>query len=38
MVYTSEHRSLAALETLVHLPRVQLLRDEYVMIVVTIPR
>lgn len=37
MVYTSEHRSLAALETLVHVPRVQLLRDTYVMIEARIP-
>lgn len=37
MVYTSEHRSLAALETLVHVPRVQLLRDDYLVIPITIP-
>lgn len=37
MVYASEHRSLAALETLVHVPRVQLLRDAYVAIEVRVP-
>jgi RES domain-containing protein len=36
-VYLSEHRSLAALEVLVHVPRVQILRDRYAMIPVEIP-
>lgn len=37
MVYTSEHRSLAALETLVHIPRAQLLRDAFAIVGVEVP-
>lgn len=37
MVYLSEHRSLAALETLVHALRPELLDGHYLIIEVTIP-
>ena len=37
MVYLSEHRSLAALETLVHAPRPGLLDEDYLIIEVIIP-
>ncbi len=37
VVYLSEHRSLAALETLVHAPRPELLAEQFVIIEVTIP-
>ncbi|HZJ09817.1 MAG TPA: RES family NAD+ phosphorylase, partial [Trueperaceae bacterium] len=37
MVYTSQSRALAALETVVHLERPQLLGAEYVIIPATVP-
>lgn len=37
MVYTSQSRALAALETLVHLERPQLLETEYVIIPASVP-
>jgi RES domain-containing protein len=37
VVYLSEHRSTVALEILVHVKRVQLLRDAYVIFAVDIP-
>lgn len=37
MVYTSQSRSLAALETLVHLERPQLLEIEFVFIMAAVP-
>lgn len=37
MVYLSEHRSLATIETLVHAPRPELIEMHYLLIEVTIP-
>ena len=37
VIYTSEHRSLAAFETLVHISKVTLLNNNFVLITIQVP-